>query len=70
MVFILEISNSYLQAFSDTPDGWAIYNGELRHNSNSTGKEYGTPLKTGDVIGVMLDMIDVWNSCIQKYRGH
>ena len=53
------ISNSYLQAFSDTPDGWAIYNGELRHNSNSTGKEYGTPLKTGDVIGVMLDMIDV-----------
>ncbi|KAM3133207.1 hypothetical protein pb186bvf_014635 [Paramecium bursaria] len=46
------------QAFSDTEDGWAIYNGELRHNSNSTGKKYGKAYKTGDVIGVYLDMID------------
>lgn len=48
-----------LQAFSDTAIGWAIYNGELRHNSNSTGVKYGTSISPGDIIGVMLDMIDV-----------
>ncbi len=47
------------EAFSDTMDGWAIYDGQLRHNSNSSGKKYGTKLKEGDVIGVMLDMIKV-----------
>lgn len=47
------------QAFSDTAEGWAIYNGELRHNSNSSGKKYGTNYKAGDVIGVFLDMIEV-----------
>ena len=25
-------------AFCDTEDGWALYNGELRHNSNCAGK--------------------------------
>ena len=29
------------QAFSDNEEGWAIYNGELRHNSNSSGNKYG-----------------------------
>lgn len=45
------------QAFSDTESGWAIYNGELRHKSNSSGQKYGTTVGNGDVIGVMLDMI-------------
>lgn len=48
-----------IQAFSDTAYGWAIYNGELRHNSNSTGAKYGTCLQNGDIIGVMLDMKEV-----------
>ena len=46
-------------AFSDTSNGWAMYNGELRHASNSTGKKYGSQVKTGDTIGVMLDMQEV-----------
>ena len=37
-------------AFSDTVNGWGIYNGELRHNSNSTGQKYGAQLKSGDTI--------------------
>ena len=41
--------------------GWAIYNGELRHNSNSTGPKYGSAIAPGDVIGVMLDMVEVVN---------
>lgn len=47
------------QAFSDGDDGWGIYNGELRHKSNSTGTKYGKNLQAGDIVGVMLDMIDV-----------
>ena len=39
--------------------GWAIYNGELRHNSNSFGTKYGPKIEVGDVIGVLLDMIEV-----------
>ena len=50
-----------LQAFSDKNDGWAIYSGELRHNSNSTGAKYGKKANSGDIVGVMLDMIDVSN---------
>ena len=38
--------------------GWGIYNGELRHNSNSTGPKYGSAITTNDVIGVALDMVD------------
>lgn len=45
------------EAFSDTLSGWAIYNGETRHNSNSDGQIYGSKLKSGDIIGVALDMI-------------
>ena len=30
------------EAFCDGDKGWDIYNGELRHNSNSTGPKYGT----------------------------
>jgi hypothetical protein len=48
-----------VKAFSDTDKGWAIYNGELRHNSNSSGAKYGQTYKQGDVIGVYLDMIEV-----------
>ncbi len=46
----------WLKAFCDTPDGWAIYNGELRHNSNATGEKYGELFGPGDIIGVNLDM--------------
>ena len=45
------------EAFSDTINGWAIYNGQTRHNSNSTGPNYGTQLASGDIIGVALDMV-------------
>lgn len=45
------------EAFSDGVNGWAIYNGQTRHNSNSTGPNYGSPLVTGDIIGVALDMV-------------
>ena len=30
----------------------------MRHNSNSTGPKYGSQLKTGDILGIALDMID------------
>jgi hypothetical protein len=36
-----------------------MYNGELRHSSNSAGAKYGTTYKAGDIIGVYLDMIEV-----------
>ena len=49
----------HLQAFSDTSKGWALYNGELRHGSNSTGPKYGQAVQAGDIIGVHLDMIEV-----------
>lgn len=47
------------QAFSDSPDGWAFYNGELRHNSNNEGRKYGDAIKPGDVVAVILDTIEV-----------
>lgn len=46
------------EAFCDTVNGWGIYNGETRHNSNSTGSKYGVQLQTGDILGVAVDMID------------
>ena len=54
-------STEKLQAFCDSADGWAIYNGELRHNSNSQGFQYGTILNPRDIVGVMVDMIEVRN---------
>ena len=54
-------------AFSDTVNGWGIYNGELRHNSNSTGQKYGAQLKSGDTIGIAVDMID---GTIKYYRNN
>jgi hypothetical protein len=45
------------EAFSDNPNGWGIYNGETRHNSNSTGPKYGKQLTSGDTLGVSVDMI-------------
>jgi hypothetical protein len=47
-----------IQAFSDSVKGWGVYNGELRHNSNSTGPKYGTQLSSNDIIGVALDMVE------------
>jgi hypothetical protein len=38
--------------------GWAIYNGQTRHNSNSTGPNYGSQLASGDIIGIALDMVE------------
>ena len=49
-----------IKAFSDTLKGWAFYNGELRHNSNGSGKKYGKPVKAGDVIGVIIDLFKVF----------
>jgi len=46
------------EAFSDGVHGWAIYNGQTRHNSNSTGPNYGTQLASGDILGVALDMME------------
>lgn len=46
------------QAFTDGPEGWGIYNGETRHNSNALGNKYGERINPGDIIGVMLDMIE------------
>jgi len=45
------------EAFCDGISGWAIYNGETRHNSNSTGPKYGTKIQAGDIIGVAIDMV-------------
>lgn len=50
--------SSLEEAFSDGVHGWAIYNGQTRHNSNSTGPNYGTQLTPGDIIGVALDMVE------------
>ena len=36
-----------------------MYNGELRHNSNSTGSKYGVPTKSNDTVGIMFDSIEV-----------
>ena len=46
------------QAFTDGPEGWGIYNGETRHNSNALGSKYGERINPGDIIGIMLDMIE------------
>jgi len=35
-----------------------MYNGELRHNSNSTGSKYGVPTKSNDTVGIMFDTIE------------
>lgn len=45
------------EAFCDTTAGWGIYNGETRHNSNSSGPKYGVQIKAGDIIGIGVDMI-------------
>jgi hypothetical protein len=46
------------EAFCDTVHGWGIYNGETRHNSNSTGPKYGSALQAGDIVGVAVDMVE------------
>lgn len=46
------------QAFCDTEEGWALYNGELRHGSNSGGQKYGCPIKSNDVVAVLLDTVE------------
>lgn len=54
-----QVSLNLMQAFCDTELGWGIYNGESRHGSNSSGTKYGRILKVGDIVGVMLDTIEV-----------
>lgn len=61
MPFFIHKKFKKLQAFSDYKTGWALYNGELRHNSNSSGQKYGKTINAGDVIGVAVDMIEVKN---------
>ena len=46
------------EAFCDTKKGWGIYNGETRHNSNSSGPKYGSQLQSGDILGVAVDMVE------------
>lgn len=46
---------SYDTAFCDTDEGWAMYNGEIRHGSNNSGTKYAQPVKAGDIVGVLLD---------------
>ena len=55
----------YEKAFSDSLEGWALFNGEMRHGSNVDGEKLkGLPDKSysktepGDVIGVLVDMIE------------
>ncbi len=36
-------------------EGWALYNGEVRHGSNSSGSKFGKPFNEGDFIGVLFD---------------
>ena len=40
-------------------EGWAIYNGEIRNGSNHEGIKYGTKIKANDIIGVLLDTLEV-----------
>jgi hypothetical protein len=48
-------------AFCDDGNGWALYNGELRHNNNKIGKAFGTGIpggsraEEGDTIGVLIE---------------
>ena len=46
------------EAFCDNKKGWAIYNGETRHNSNSSGPKDGSQLQPGDILGVEVDMVE------------
>jgi len=44
-------------SFSDFEFGWAYYGlGQLRHNSNASGPEYGKRFKTDGVLGCYLNM--------------
>lgn len=52
-------SVNQVQAFCDSENGWAFYNGELRHGSNHEGTKYGSQVVPGDVIGVLFDSIQV-----------
>jgi hypothetical protein len=36
-----------------------MYNGELRHNSNSSGPKYGKVIKADDTVGIMFDSQEV-----------
>lgn len=42
-------------AFSDTNNGWALFEGSLRNGSNFSGSKYSEKAKEEDVVGVMLD---------------
>ena len=48
-----------LKAFCDSSDGWAFYNGELRHGNKNNGPRYGQAVNKGDMVGVKLDTIEV-----------
>mmetsp|Transcript_14578 Transcript_14578/g.19802 ORF Transcript_14578/g.19802 Transcript_14578/m.19802 type:complete len:90 (-) Transcript_14578:107-376(-) len=43
------------QAFCDVNDGYGIYNGQLRHGSNSSGQKYGSKPVVGDIVGLLVD---------------
>ena len=50
-------------SFCDTDQGWAVYNGELRHGSYHNNSKYvcqtaSTQFEVGDTVGVMLDMVN------------
>jgi hypothetical protein len=41
-----------------------MYNGELRHNSNSSGPKYGKVIKADDTVGIMFDSQEVYHYTI------
>ena len=44
-------------AFSDNESGWALFNGQVRHGSDCDGQKLkNAQVKSGDIIGVMVDM--------------
>lgn len=48
---------NYDTSFSDYPFGWAFYGvGQLRHNNNAGGENYGKKFKKYGTLGVFLDM--------------
>ena len=46
------------KAFSDTSDGYAYFDGQIRHSSNGSGGKYGTKLKGKDTVGICLDQAE------------
>ena len=52
-----DLDFNYDTSFSDYEFGWAFYGvGQLRHNNNASGENYGKKFKKYGTLGVFLDM--------------